>query len=189
MKVYEIIDEMTMQSGKYNFQNYFPQFDFSQIKYIGDADEYKVFESTINGHDYYILSDDSKKQAIVGEFKDTTFSGSQVSEFLKVQVYPGYEGKRLLEKLLWFLKSQHQKTILIGSHISKQMKDSLIRLNNTKRFNIMWKKDDGETASFDNNTIDKFTSLMKPTEWRILIERCDSGIEKFFNGIEIIIFE
>jgi len=131
-------------------------------KHIGDIEDKKVllFKATDKNWIYSLW----KENELISYLLLVNNSPVEVSQ---VWIDPNYRGQKIFSKLLWYLKTrENYSSILLGDIHSK---DTVEVLKYLSRFKNYW-TNGKEKISYDSTEIDKFYSLERPTEWKLVLE-------------------
>lgn len=180
MKYSEIIE--TMEMGKFNFEKHFPKFNMEDCTHDGrteDTDWYTVTHANII---YYIVFYGSH-QVFVCSTKYTQLNGIDYIELSQAQTYSGHTGNNYLIKLMYFLKTQKQKPLLMGDIVSSATISILKKANNTGRFSMNWLDTNTHVKTkLDNGTFSNYTSLEEPNHNRIIVESSKPIMPRYFDS-------
>jgi hypothetical protein len=162
------IKEMTMRGPNYDKLATKLANEYSSIwktgKYIADIEQFKVLTSDslqVPGATTYTLWDENKLVAFASLVNENEVDG--------VWVDSEYRGQKILSKLLWFFKTRLNKSpLILGDIHSTDMQEVVKGLSRFEKkwFNIKTK----EVEPFNAETLDKYYSFLKPTNWRLMLE-------------------
>jgi hypothetical protein len=162
------IKEMTMRGPNYDKLATKLANEYSSIwktgKYIADIEQFKVLMSDslqVPGATTYTLWNENKLVAFASVINENEVDG--------VWVDSEYRGQKILSKLLWFFKTRLNKSpLILGDIHSTDMQEVVKGLSRFEKkwFNIKTK----EVEPFNVETLDKYYSFLKPTNWRLMLE-------------------
>ena len=162
------IKEMTMRGPNYDKLATKLANEYSSIwktgKYIADIEQFKVLMSDslqVPGATTYTLWNENKLVAFASVINENEVDG--------VWVDSEYRGQKILSKLLWFFKTRLNKSpLILGDIHSTDMQEVVKGLSRFEKkwFNIKTK----EVEPFNVETVDKYYSFLKPTNWRLMLE-------------------
>lgn len=170
LKDLKTANEMTITYGQFdkNTGNNILQL-INNGSHVGDVDGRPIIRTEVNGILLYGIKDQDNPAAVCSFLPISQTVWEWQVAFTSVE----HRRQGMIARILWFVKDQEKKSILdYGAH-SQDAVEMLKSLAKTNRFNMFWfNTETKEKVQYDpqqdNNT--RFTSLVKRTPWRILIE-------------------
>lgn len=180
---YDLIKEMTMRSGSLDPANvaHVPEIikkDGVKNGYMDHCVVYKVeFKDIPNSYIYSINDDSGENIAAWVNVVDDTIEDKPAYKVMVMQSLDGYQNKGYMSRLFWYLKHHEGRILIDHGFLSLDGYDYYTRIGNSKRFETYWYNiETKEKVPFVNDP--KYYNIMKPTEWRILIEGDGFGDNK-----------
>lgn len=115
-------------------------------------------------------------------YKTKTIHGKTYLEIIGAQVYGDNTGNKFLERILFFLKTHEQYTLLIGNTISTATKNIISKLENTKRFTMSILDVESNTKiPFTNAEFQNSISYEMPTTKQVVLETSKPISPRYFD--------
>lgn len=175
MKAHEFMSE-TMRVGHYkNLGTKLPVFAGSEMEHIGDFDGYRILKKQITDTKFWVVMFDDLTPALAMQCNMLTECSRQFVEIQVAYVYPGYSGRKLFERGLFFLKSIEKYNVMIDNHVSAAALSSLEKIFQTKRFAMQWLDTaTGECVPYSPEQVGDFVDYVNVTKWRLILEQSPS---------------
>jgi hypothetical protein len=149
-------------------------------EHTGDQDGKQIFRAIYQNSEMYGI----KNNNVITSF--LTFSKSNDSSGYRTigvaYTAPHFRNKKDLQRIFWFAK-EHDKISFISSGVQSDKGQELMKaLSKTGRFEMDWLNiGTKEKIKYDPiadtiNSNNKFRSISKPTDWRIIIECAEKPI-------------
>lgn len=194
LKELEVAINETMHVGKISFTNKIPHIPKTSCSHDGTTDGIDWFLIVINNKNYYLAYSDEDIPMFVGVTQDTTIGHIEYTEFIAATTHAGFEGNSFFPRLLYFLKTQKQKPVLIGDIISNATIQSLDKAYATGRFRMNWVDTDTNVKTKYNQTeVYTHTSVEQPTNIRLVVENTKPIFPRYRDDSilisDVILFE
>ena len=180
MKLKNILDEMAYKANSLrSVADKFAEMNYHKWKmfpHVGDIEEYAVRSDG----KYYTLWDGEVPVLYV---KTLPMIHIECLEVDDIWIKSEYTGKKLLSKMLWFLKSREQYSRLCLGDVHSDDTVSILKKGGLSKFKKFWMDSvSGELINFDPNDIDRYYN--NSSRWKLVLENVDdySEFPRYTNG-------